>query len=150
MKSYIVTIYYSTPLRRKQRRFDGVQAETVIAAEDLGRQMFAREREKMSGSKNYVEATVTSVTAIEPSPSPWAKPEPAVALGQGASWPVQLAPRDHGFLIGDRVAKVSGYIFDGVVVSAFNTTANVRRYVVESIASPGLLHIFSGAQLRMA
>lgn len=50
---------------------------------------------------------------------------------------------------GDAVEKVSGYRFDGVVRATFFTGAGALRHVVESVASPGLLHnIFSPEQLR--
>lgn len=49
---------------------------------------------------------------------------------------------------GDAVEKISGYRFDGVVRATFLTGAGLTRHVVESEASPGLLHIFSPEQLR--
>jgi hypothetical protein len=50
--------------------------------------------------------------------------------------------------IGDLVQKPDGYPFDGVVVSAFTTQAGLTRYVVESEIAPGMLHIFSGKQIK--
>jgi hypothetical protein len=48
----------------------------------------------------------------------------------------------------DEVAKVGGdYIFDGIVVAAFRKMNGVFRYVVQD--DRGILHIFSGAQLKM-
>ena len=51
------------------------------------------------------------------------------------------------FSVGELVRKPSGYAFDGIVRSAF-MVAGGDRYVVESEASPGLLHIFNGSQLE--
>lgn len=48
--------------------------------------------------------------------------------------------------IGDRVNKVRGYKFPGVVVSVFYTTRNERRVVVE-LEDLRLLHIFNEDQL---
>lgn len=51
----------------------------------------------------------------------------------------------------DRVAKVSGYPFPGVVAAAFLTLAGEVRYVVEADHPDfrGMLHIFSGAQIEL-
>ena len=51
------------------------------------------------------------------------------------------------FGAGEHVRKPSGYAFDGIVRSAFMVSGG-DRYVVESEASPGLLHIFNGSQLE--
>ena len=55
-----------------------------------------------------------------------------------------------GFRERDRVEKVDGYHYPGVVVCAFDTLAGKRRYVVEADSEDfaGMLHIFSGAQLK--
>lgn len=55
------------------------------------------------------------------------------------------------FYPGDRVEKVSGYEYFGIVVSSFNTMDGLARYVVESTSrgSEGMLHIFTGDQLRL-
>lgn len=50
------------------------------------------------------------------------------------------------FKIGDKVQKITGYKFPGIVVAAFTTTKGEERYVVE-LESLGLLHIFNEAQL---
>lgn len=51
------------------------------------------------------------------------------------------------FALNQPVRKISGYTFDGFVRMRGHLTAG-ERYVVESEASPGLLHIFSDAQLE--
>ena len=53
------------------------------------------------------------------------------------------------FSVGDHVRKPSGYAFDGIVRSAFMVSGG-DRYVVESEAAPGLLHIFNGSQLEQS
>lgn len=51
------------------------------------------------------------------------------------------------FAVSDRVEKVGGdYLFDGTIVAAFVKISGKRRYVVEN--QQGILHIFSGLQLR--
>jgi len=52
--------------------------------------------------------------------------------------------------VGDKVEKVSGYRFPGVIVAKFFKLNNDVRYVVECIApsASGMLHIFSGKQLK--
>lgn len=53
------------------------------------------------------------------------------------------------FSPGDQVQKVGGsYQAKGIVVAAFNTTGGAARYVFEFTAFPGMLHIFTGAQLQ--
>lgn len=53
------------------------------------------------------------------------------------------------FDVGDRVRKVKGYHFPGVVVAVFKTQAQQTRYVVECTVPEvaGILHIYSGEQL---
>ena len=53
--------------------------------------------------------------------------------------------------VGDRVLKIKGYKWPGIVVADFVTTANDRRIVVECTAPEvaGALHIFSPEQLRV-
>lgn len=56
------------------------------------------------------------------------------------------------FKIGDKVNKSKGYSFPGIVVAAFTTTLEAKRYVVEffdedSLQSRGMLHIFKEKQL---
>lgn len=57
------------------------------------------------------------------------------------------------FKVGDRVKKVKGYAFDGIVVSVFNNTNGDVRLVVEMESSDGngsgMLHIFSPTQLEL-
>ena len=53
--------------------------------------------------------------------------------------------------IGERVTKVSGYKYPGIVVSKFlKLDDETHRYVVECTAKQceGMLHIFSEAQLK--
>jgi hypothetical protein len=54
--------------------------------------------------------------------------------------------------IGTLVEKVGGYPFSGVIVAAFHTTEGNERFVVEATgeAYAGMLHIFTGWQLRAA
>lgn len=63
--------------------------------------------------------------------------------------PVQQEPvrSVKGFLVGDRVRKVSGYEFPGYIVARFTTRAGKVRYVVEHETSIGMLHIFNEEQL---
>ena len=55
----------------------------------------------------------------------------------------------HELKVGDRVRKVKGYPFPGVIVAAFDTLAGHRRFVVECTAEDvqGCLHIFNASQL---
>lgn len=55
------------------------------------------------------------------------------------------------FKVGDKVEKVSGYKWPGVVVSVFDTLAGERRVVVECTAPDvkGALHIYNEGQLRL-
>lgn len=49
------------------------------------------------------------------------------------------------FKVGDKVSKVEGYKFDGIVVSTFETTRGENRIVVE-LPENGMLHIFNPKQ----
>lgn len=54
------------------------------------------------------------------------------------------------FKVGDRVEKVKGYHYPGVVVAAFETiNGPAIRYVVEATGKEylGMLHIFNEEQL---
>ena len=55
------------------------------------------------------------------------------------------------FKVGDRVEKVSGYKWPGVVVSVFVTLAGERRVVVECTVPEiaGALHIYNEKQLMI-
>lgn len=55
------------------------------------------------------------------------------------------------FRVGDKVAKVSGYPFPGIVVAAFQNTSGQWRYVVECTVEEvrGMLHIYNGNQLEI-
>lgn len=55
---------------------------------------------------------------------------------------------DAKFKLGDTVNKRRGYLFPGVVVAVFRTTAGQIRYVVE-MKHYGLLHIFNEEQLML-
>lgn len=52
---------------------------------------------------------------------------------------------------GDRVQKVKGYKWPGVVVAVFDTLAGQRRVVVECTAPEvaGALHIYNEQQLEV-
>jgi hypothetical protein len=52
--------------------------------------------------------------------------------------------------VGDKVEKVSGYKWPGVVVSVFDTLSGERRVVVECTVSEiaGALHIYNEKQLK--
>lgn len=54
------------------------------------------------------------------------------------------------FLVGQRVRKVRGYAFPGVIVASFETLKGYRRYVVECDVPDvsGILHIYSGKDLE--
>jgi hypothetical protein len=54
------------------------------------------------------------------------------------------------FAVGDRVEKVSGYKWPGVVVSVFDTLSGERRLVVECTVPEiaGALHIYNENQLK--
>lgn len=55
------------------------------------------------------------------------------------------------FKVKDRVTKVGGYRFPGIIVSAFETTRGQERYVVECTVPEvyGMLHIFSADDLTL-
>lgn len=54
------------------------------------------------------------------------------------------------FKVGDKVEKVSGYKWPGVVVAVFTTTDNALRVVVECTVPEvkGALHIYNVGQIR--
>jgi hypothetical protein len=66
-----------------------------------------------------------------------------------ASREVDVRFEGQKFLVGDKVRKISGYWYPGVVVAAILTTKGESRYVVECTAPAvaGMLHIFSGEEL---
>ena len=53
------------------------------------------------------------------------------------------------FIIGDKVIKISGYSWPGIVVSVFSTLAGKQRIVVECTVAEvaGALHIYTPEQL---
>lgn len=53
--------------------------------------------------------------------------------------------------VNDKVRKIKGYPYPGIVVSKFETTAGKTRYVVESTSKDtvGMLHIFNASQLEV-
>lgn len=55
------------------------------------------------------------------------------------------------FFVGDKVTKVRGYKYPGVIVARFTTQAGELRYVVEATGEDykGMLHIFNGDQLAI-
>lgn len=56
---------------------------------------------------------------------------------------------DYKFCLYDKVEKISGYEYCGLVVSRFITINGKERYVVEHSTSIGMLHIFSPEQLKV-
>lgn len=52
------------------------------------------------------------------------------------------------FKIGDKVRKIKGYAFDGIIVSVFNNTKGETRLVAE-LENNGMLHIFNEDQLEL-
>ena len=52
---------------------------------------------------------------------------------------------------GDKVEKVSGYKWPGVILASFSTTRGEHRLVVECLVPEvaGALHIFAPEQLRV-
>jgi hypothetical protein len=61
-------------------------------------------------------------------------------------------PPGQAFAQGDRVRKVKGYKYPGVVVAAFTNLRGDWRYVVECTVDEvaGMLHIYNGEQLEAA
>ena len=53
------------------------------------------------------------------------------------------------FQVGDLVDKRSGYAFKSRVVAVFPKLDGEIRLVCESLLIPGMLHIFSPAQMRV-
>lgn len=55
------------------------------------------------------------------------------------------------FQLNDKVYKVKGYAYFGVVVAVFQTLKGDNRYVVESTSagSKGMLFIFNDGQLEL-
>ena len=55
------------------------------------------------------------------------------------------------FKVGDKVEKISGYKWPGVVVSVFHTLSGERRVVVECTVDEiaGALHIYNEKQLKI-
>jgi hypothetical protein len=53
--------------------------------------------------------------------------------------------------VGDKVEKVSGYKWPGIVISVFDTLAGERRVVVECTTPEvaGALHIYNEKQLMI-
>lgn len=75
--------------------------------------------------------------------------KPIFAVGAVNDW-VSQHMTTRVFKQGDKVQKVSGYRYPGVVVAVFQTTAGAVRYVVESTVPEcaGMLHIYNGSQLE--
>ena len=53
--------------------------------------------------------------------------------------------------IGDRVEKISGYLWPGIVVAKFQTTEGKIRFVVECTVPEvrGALHIYAAEQIKL-
>jgi hypothetical protein len=67
--------------------------------------------------------------------------------------PVGYTSNDHlSFRVGDKVRKVKGYEWPGVIVSCFETLDGKPRYVVECTVPEvkGALHIYNSEQLERA
>lgn len=60
--------------------------------------------------------------------------------------------QDRHFVVGDKVHKVKGYSWPGIVVSVFQTLSGKHRYVVECTTPEvaGALHIYNAEQLELA
>lgn len=58
----------------------------------------------------------------------------------------QSLPKYGNFRVGDKVDKVKGYSFPGVVVAVYQTLKGETRYVVE-LEGYGLQHIFTEVNL---
>ncbi len=56
--------------------------------------------------------------------------------------------KDAKFKVGDKVDKVKGYSFPGIVAAVFETSNLSLRYVVE-MDTYHLLHIFNEEQLKL-
>lgn len=54
------------------------------------------------------------------------------------------------FRLGDRVAKVSGSSWHGVIVGTYSTTLTPEGYAVESEREPGSVQIYPAAALAQA
>ena len=54
--------------------------------------------------------------------------------------------------VGDKVEKISGYRWPGVIVADFTTLKGERRLVVECTSPDvaGALHIYNESQLRLS
>lgn len=59
--------------------------------------------------------------------------------------------QDRHFVVGDKVRKVKGYSWPGIVVSSFQTLSGQHRYVVECTTPEvqGALHIYNAEQLEI-
>ena len=66
--------------------------------------------------------------------------------------PDNMQPDIAPFNLGDRVEKISGYKWPGIVLASFSTTTGMHRLVVECTAPDvaGALHIYAPEQLRRA
>ena len=76
----------------------------------------------------------------------WHAPASTRVRGAGKTCPLRLRAVD--FYVGQRVRKVKGYPFDATVVAVFANLAGETRLVCESTLIPGMLHIFSPAQME--
>jgi hypothetical protein len=58
---------------------------------------------------------------------------------------------DYKFKIGDKVHKIKGYKWPGVIVSRFQTLDGFVRYVVECTVPEvaGALHIYNGSEIEL-
>ncbi len=88
-----------------------------------------------------------SIAPLLPDPKPTS---PTLAKGTDAASAYKAVVRDEQFNIGDRVIKHTGdFQLSGEVRAVFTTAAGKPRFVVEhSPLAPGLLHIYSPANLK--
>jgi hypothetical protein len=104
-----------------------------------------------SGKNPWIDIFVKAVleaTGEQPAkPSVWAE---ADRIAREAAAKKSTSTDGNKFKVGDKVVKPNGYPFPGEVVASFRTRQGNERYVVESLFSPGMLHIFSATQLEKA
>jgi hypothetical protein len=125
VKTYTTIVYYLTPQRRRRRIYTGLIADNANAANAKAREMFAAERERMRGQKNFVEASIQRVASKVEETSE----NVAVANNQLDVHPAGFAWGGAPTLIGDKIDKAQP--LRGIVVSVFNTLKGERTAVVE-------------------
>ena len=130
----------------------GIEASTGLLAKlardhgdcttDTAKVQAARE-----AAREYaVDAPVGHRTML---PSDLGLPCPSCAALSDRDVVLEDAAKEFAYPVGAQVLKPKGYPFPGTVVAAFENLSGDPRYVVESEVAPGMLHIFSGAQLAI-